>query len=63
MSFEFDFMTPHDTVSFAYCIPYTYSQLQTHINTLGPTCKQLPGFKTLSGLSIPVLEVTNEEEP
>ena len=55
MSFEFEFMTAHDTTSFAYCIPYTYSQLLTSIGNLGRHFKQLPAIQTLSGLKVPVL--------
>ena len=34
MSFTYDFDTPGDTVSFAYCVPYTYSQLLALVREL-----------------------------
>lgn len=58
MSFCYDFVTATDTVQFAYCIPYNYSRLLKLIPQL-PNLKQLPSFRALSGLPIPVLEITN----
>lgn len=58
MSFTYDFELPNDTVQFAYAVPYTYSALLKFISTL-PNVKQLPPMKSLSGLPIPVLEVTD----
>jgi hypothetical protein len=60
MSFAYDFGTPHDTVHFAYCVPYAYSQLLKTLPAL-PHAKPLPALKSLSGLDVPVLEVTDEE--
>ena len=62
MSFSYDFAIPDDTVHFAYCIPYTYTRLIRFVARLD-NCKQMPSMKTLSGLPIPVLEVTDEAEP
>lgn len=58
MSFSYEFVTPRDTVHFAYCIPYTYSRLLKLLTQLS-NFKQLPPFRSLSGLAIPVLEITN----
>jgi murein tripeptide amidase MpaA len=60
MSFAYDFAAPHDCVHFAYCVPYSYSQLLKSVAGL-PNAKPVPALKSLSGLSIPVLEVTDEE--
>ena len=62
MSFSYDFTLPHDTVYFAYCIPYTYTRLLKFLSKLEYTTK-MPPLKTLSGLSIPVISVTDESEP
>ena len=62
MSFSYDFSIPNDTVYFAYCIPYTYSRLLRFLNKLENN-KKMPVMKSLSGLGIPVLEVTDENEP
>lgn len=59
MSFAYDFIMTNDTVQFAYCIPYTYSRLIKFISSIN-NIKILPSFKSLSGLPIPVLEITNE---
>ena len=31
MNFTYDFKTKDDIVYFAYCLPYTYSKLQSHL--------------------------------
>jgi cytosolic carboxypeptidase protein 2/3 len=62
MSFSFDFTVPQDTLYFAYCVPYTYTRLLRFLGKLGHH-KKLSSMKSLSGLSIPVLEVTDESEP
>jgi len=53
---------PQDTVQFAYCIPYTYSQLIKFISTLN-NVQMLSPLKTLSGLSVPVIQISDELEP
>ena len=58
MSFSYDFVTAHDTVHFAYCIPYSYSRLLKLLAQLG-NLRQLPPFRSLSGLAVPVLEITS----
>lgn len=60
MSFAYDFATTNDTVHFAYCVPYSYSSLLKTVNALSNS-KQLPPLKSLSGLNIPVIEITDEE--
>lgn len=60
MSFTYDFIMPNDTVQFAYCIPYGYGKLLKLITGLG-NAKIMPSLKSLSGLAIPVLEVTDDE--
>lgn len=59
MSFEYDFIMPNDTVQFAYCVPYSYTRLTKFLSNL-PNAQMLPSFKSLSGLSIPVVQITNE---
>lgn len=59
LSFTFRFDIPNDTVEFAYFIPYTYSRLLKFLSTV-KNCKMLPPLKSLSGLGIPILEVTDE---
>jgi hypothetical protein len=58
MSFVYDFILPNDTIQFAYCVPYSYSKLLKLIPTLA-YAKIMPSLKSLSGLSIPVLEITD----
>ena len=58
MSFSYDFSAPNDTVYFAYCIPYTYSRLLRFLGKLGNS-KKMPAMKSLSGLGIPVLQITD----
>jgi hypothetical protein len=60
LTFTYHFEVPNDTVEFAYFIPYSYSRLLKFLPTL-KNCKILPALKSLSGLAIPVLEVTDEE--
>ena len=62
MAFSFDFSIPQDTVYFAYCIPYTYTRLTRLITKLKNTTP-LPPLRTLSGLAIPVLQITDDSEP
>jgi hypothetical protein len=59
MSFTYDFTQKDDTVFFAYCVPYTYTRLTRFISKI-KHCKKMQPLKTLSGLPIPVLEVTDE---
>lgn len=54
MSFTYDFEVTHDTVQFAYCIPYGYGKLLKVITGLG-NGKIMPSLKSLSGLAVPVL--------
>lgn len=63
MSFTYDFTTPNEIVYFAYCIPYSYSQLLKNLTTLPTSVKNLPPLKSLSGLEIPFLEITDNEVP
>lgn len=58
MSFTYDFELANDTVQFAYAVPYTYSALLKFVSSLS-NAKQLPSIKSLSGLPIPILEVTD----
>ncbi len=62
MSFTYDFILPNDTVQFAYCIPYSYSKLLKLVSSLS-NCKILPSLKSLSGLPIPVIQITEEDLP
>jgi hypothetical protein len=60
MSFTYDFILPNDTVQFAYCIPYGYTKLLKLVSGL-THAKIMPSLKSLSGLAIPVLEITEQE--
>lgn len=62
MSFSYDFTVANDIVHFAYSIPYSYSQLLKTIATL-KNIKLMPSLKSLSGLPIPVMEITDELVP
>lgn len=62
MSFTFDFTQKDDTVFFAYCIPYTYTRLTRFLGKI-KHCKKMQPLKALSGLAIPVIEVTDDREP
>lgn len=65
MSFTYDFSTPHDRVQFAYCIPYTYTSLLSLLRELAPTCPEFKfetGWRSLSGLPVPVIQVTDPDE-
>lgn len=68
MSFTYDFDTPHDTVRFAYCIPYTYSQMLSMVREISANVtpqefKFETGWRTLSGLPVPILQLTDFSEP
>jgi hypothetical protein len=66
-SFEHSPSFDNDRISFAYCIPYTYSRLLAYLGTFGP--KVLSGIlqegklcDTLSGLRVPLLTITAPAE-
>lgn len=63
-SFSYDFSYEDDETSFAYCIPYTYSQLNDHIlqwkSLHTPIFKHQTLWKTLSGLPVPVITITDD---
>ena len=59
MSFTYDFAVANDTVEFAYCIPYSYSRLLKLLPKL-PNSNILPSLKSLSGLPIPALMITDQ---
>eukprot|EP00826_Nyctotherus_ovalis_P039360 TRINITY_DN3783_c0_g2_i3.p1 TRINITY_DN3783_c0_g2~~TRINITY_DN3783_c0_g2_i3.p1 ORF type:complete len:826 (-),score=182.08 TRINITY_DN3783_c0_g2_i3:157-2634(-) len=65
LSFEYNFEYPEDVVSFAYAVPYTYTQLMELIKTLNPeyTKKDIL-CKSLGGVQISLLTITenNKEE-
>lgn len=58
MSFSYEFKNPNDTVEFAYCVPYLYTHLCNFVSTL-QNVHYMPTLKSLSGLDIPVLKITN----
>lgn len=60
LSYKFEF--EDDEVFFAYCIPFTFSRLLKEISTLPPQwVKQSALGKSLSGIDIPLLHITNHE--
>ena len=64
LTFDYEFKHDDDEVFFAYCIPYTYSQLQQDIRLYEKSLyvKELTLGRTLSGLDIPLLHITNRDE-
>lgn len=61
LSFTHNFQRENDEVKFSYGIPYLYSQLLTFLDTLDKTEKLEP-LKSLTGLDIPVLKITEKDE-
>lgn len=65
MTFTYNFDTVNDKVEFAYCIPYKYSDLLDLVREVSPmpNLKYETGWRTLSGLPVPVLQITDFQEP
>lgn len=65
MTFSYNFDSLNDKVEFAYCVPYTYSHLLGLIREISicANFKYETGWRTLSGLSVPVLQITDFNEP
>ena len=64
MSFEYEFEFDDDEVYFAYCIPYTYSDLLDYIKE-NKNEKYMVESKlgvSLGGLDIPLLTITDFKE-
>ena len=68
VSFEYYFDYENDTVSFAYCFPYTFSKLTTFLKKITTGQKELGEnrfvkegsiCKSLSGIDVPMLTITN----
>lgn len=59
LTFDYEFKSPNDTVQFAYGVPYLYSQLLAFLDTL-KNIDRLQPLKSLCGLDIPVLRITNQ---
>jgi len=67
MGFDFCFEHPGDEVYCAYTIPYTYTQLQSHIRQIKDVAETSPFQfikvssigKSNGGIDIPVLKITN----
>lgn len=70
MSFDFTFEHPGDEVYIAYTVPYTYTQLMSHIRLLKYAADQSPFEflkvtsigKSNAGMDIPLLKITNPEK-
>ena len=67
LSFEYEFEYENDIVYFAYAPPYTYSKLLELLKELKMDCKQNNKIfkeeilcKTLSGLDLPILTITEK---
>lgn len=64
LCFTYNFEFKNDTVYFAYCVPYTFSRMQTHLKTLKATkqsiLKEDRLCYSLSGLPVPILTVTSK---
>lgn len=65
MTFTYDFEEPNDRVQFAYCIPYTYTKMLEMIKEVNGyeslKCETI--WRTLSGLPVPLLQITDFNEP
>lgn len=65
MNFTYDFKIKEDIVYFAYCLPYTYSKLQSHLKQLHCLANANQFLKeenfcySLTGVSVPILTVTS----
>mgnify|MGYP002370946182 CR=1 FL=1 len=63
-SFTYDFGIEGDTTSFAYCVPYTYTRLNKFLHDckakFGNNFKLQAGWKSLSGLNVPLLTITDD---
>ena len=64
LSFDYCFEEQDDEVFFAYSIPYTYSQMLKDISALPQNFvkKEVLG-RSLTGVEIPILHITNHENP
>lgn len=59
-SYDYEFAYEDDKVFFAYCIPYTYSELLNDLRTLPEELVKVETLgKTLCGLDIPILHITD----
>lgn len=62
-SFEYEFVEPNDEVYFAYCIPYTYSELIEDVSKLDPHKARVYTMgRSLTGLDIPLLHITDHKD-
>ena len=61
LTFEYNFDYEDDEVFFAYCLPYTYSDLQEDIRkwSISPFVQHSCLGRSLSGLKLPVLHIAN----
>ena len=63
MTFTYNFAYGGDTVYFAYCYPYTYTELRNYCNKLSESYPSFlrvdPLCKTLSGNTCDILTITN----
>ena len=71
LSFEYKFKHTEDKVYFAASVPYTYSTLSNHLDKLkslqaenesGKVCEIDEITKSLGGLGVPIVTVTNFEK-
>jgi murein tripeptide amidase MpaA len=62
LSFDYNFEEEDDEVYFAYCIPYTYSQMLGDISRLSAEFVKKDNIGcSLSGVDIPILHITNHQ--
>ena len=69
MSFDYKFETGNDEVYMAYTVPYSYTQMMSHIKQLkdvaenSPQGKKIVNFsllgKSIGGLDMPLIKITN----
>ena len=60
MSFDYEFDEENDEVLFAYCIPYTYSEMLYDISQLpSEIVKEHTFGRSLTGIDIPILHITD----
>jgi hypothetical protein len=63
LQFKYDFKYEDMEVYFAYSIPYTYSYLQTFINSIraNPLVTVSSLCESFSGLDVPLLQISKEQ--
>ena len=69
MSFDYKFESGGDEVYMAYTVPYSYTQMMSHVKQLKDVAESLPQGKkivnfgllgkSIGGLDMPIIKITN----